>query len=84
MSARDDRLRLLLGDDDSKPTSLDDDPVAAHAPDHDPDAHSIRGTWQSERERLQAAEFLVATRAQHEAMLRSARVLRERRPHRSA
>lgn len=39
--------------------------------DQDPEQFGLRVAWQSEEERLEAAEFLVATRAQHEARIRA-------------
>lgn len=52
--------------------------------DHDPDeqdveAYGLRVSHQSEAVRLEAAEFLVATRAQQEARLRIAKDLDELR-----
>ena len=77
----DERLHELLSSHDSEPTVLDDlsDPMLADAREHDPEAHSIRTTWQSEAERLEAAEFLMATRSQQEARLRAQHVMDLRR-----
>jgi hypothetical protein len=52
--------------------------------DHDPDeldveAYGLRVSHQSEAVRLEAAEFLVATRAQQEAKLRIAKNLEQLR-----
>lgn len=38
----------------------------------EPEEYGVRVTWQSEAEKLEAAEFLVATRAAHEERLRVA------------
>lgn len=38
----------------------------------EPEEYGVRVTWQSEAERIEAAEFLVATRTAHEKRLRAA------------
>ena len=51
-----------------------------HDPDdHDVEAYGLRVSHQSEAVRLEAAEFLVATRAQQEAKLRIAKGLEQLR-----
>lgn len=78
------RLRDVLGMPDvgpAPPPSPDepDDPLTGEVAMHDPEAYSMRSPWLTESERLEAAEFLVATRAQHERRQRSRRVLDLRR-----
>ena len=48
-------------------------------PYEEPDQFGIRVTWQSEAERLEAAEFLVATRIQEDTRRRTSRELDELR-----
>lgn len=85
------RLRDVLGVPDVGPAAPPapddlDDPGTEEATMHDPEAYSMRSPWLTEAERLEAAEFLVATRAQHERRQRSRRILDLRRavtsPHR--
>jgi len=78
------RLRDVLGVPDAGPAEAHlpdgpDDPVTGEVAMHDPEAYSMRSPWLTEAERLEAAEFLVATRAQHERRQRSRRVLDLRR-----
>ena len=78
------RLKTLLGADDEQPTTVEDGGPGEGAPaEHDPEAHSVRSSWQPEAERLEAAEFLVATRAQHEAKVRGQHVIDVRRDERA-
>lgn len=70
-------LQLLIGEDDSAPTSIDtvkDDPLVVM----DSDQYGIRVGHQSERERLEAAEFLVATRIRQDIRIRVRRRLEQR------
>ena len=62
-------------------------PDADASPDGDPggepELYGVRISWQSEAVRIEAAEFLVATRVEEERRLRAARdleVLREEHP----
>ena len=56
------------------------EPDAQHQPDdQDVEAYGLRVSHQSEAVRLEAAEFLVATRAQQEAKLRIAKNLEQLR-----
>ncbi len=74
----DHRLQVLIGADDSAPTELEDDedqPEEIRGPDD----YSVRVTWQSEEEKLEAAEFMLATRAQQEARLRTMHEIDQRR-----
>jgi hypothetical protein len=48
-------------------------------PYEEPDQFGIRITWQSEAERLEAAEFLVATRIQEDTRRRTSREVDEMR-----
>ena len=43
--------------------------------DEEPEQYGLRITWQTEAERLEAAEFLVATRVQQDAKERASRDL---------
>lgn len=64
------RLEVLLGSDDAVPTALepaDETPTSAG----EPEEYGVRVSWQSEAERIEAAEFLVATRAQQESRIRA-------------
>jgi hypothetical protein len=54
----------------------DDAPV-----DEEPEHYGLRITWQSEEERLEAAEFLVATRVQQDAKERASRDIEQLRHH---
>jgi len=78
------RLRDVLGVPDAGPAAAaapddPDGPGRGEAAMHDPEAYSMRSPWLTEAERLEAAEFLVATRAQHERRQRSRRILDLRR-----
>jgi hypothetical protein len=57
---------------DLRPDDVPREPRHSHPDDDD---FGLRVDWQSEAVRLEAAEFLVATRAQHERRLRIARDL---------
>jgi hypothetical protein len=55
-------------------------PDAQVEPFEEPEAYGLRVNWQSEAVRIEAAEFLVATRVQHSARIRAVHdleVLRE-------
>lgn len=62
------RLQVLLGADDSAPTVVEQDEDAVEV---EPRDFGLRVTYQSSAERLEAADFLVATRAQQETRLRT-------------
>jgi hypothetical protein len=51
----------------------------AEAPYEEPDQYGLRITWQSEEERLEAAEFLLATRIQEDTRMRAKREFDELR-----
>jgi hypothetical protein len=52
--------------------------------DNEPEEYGLRVTWQSEAVKIEAAEFLIATRMQQDARLRASSVLAglRRRPRR--
>jgi hypothetical protein len=54
-------------------------PADADIPYDEPEQFGLRIVFQSEQERLEAAEFLVATRVQEDAKLRANRELEELR-----
>lgn len=54
-------------------------PEIIETPYDEPEHFGLRIVWQSEQERLEAAEFLVATRVQEDAKLRATRELEELR-----
>lgn len=55
----------------SRPSRSPDDPEETEAVE-EPEAYGLRINWQSEAVRIEAAEFLVATRIEHEARVRAA------------
>jgi hypothetical protein len=79
--ARTDRLEVhhavappaVLGSAGLAPSS-DDAPDADH-PYVEPEEYGLRSTWQSEAVRIEAAEFLVATRIQEASRRRLARAV---------
>jgi hypothetical protein len=58
--------------------------AAAPVADNEPEEYGLRVTWQSEAVKIEAAEFLIATRMQQDARLRASSVLAglRRRPRR--
>ena len=76
------RLQVLLGDDAAAPTVLPSEPTGEQEPgagakdlpvtaeEAAPDQYGVRVVWQSEAERLEAAEFLLATRIRRDESLR--------------
>jgi hypothetical protein len=50
-------------------------------PFEEPEVYGLRVNWQSEAVRIEAAEFLVATRVQHSARIRAAQGLEVRPEH---
>ena len=62
-------LQVLVGADGAAPTHVDE---GQDLPEYeDPDTFGVRVAWQSEEEKLEAAEFLVATRVQQDARIRA-------------
>ncbi|MGH8894921.1 MAG: hypothetical protein ACRDWY_16710 [Actinomycetes bacterium] len=59
-------------DDDAALDADADSATAAGCEAEDPDDYGVRVAWQSEAVRIEAAEFLVATRIQQDARLRAA------------
>jgi hypothetical protein len=60
--------------------------AAERAEPGEPEEYGVRVTWQSEAVRIEAAEFLIATRMQQDARIRASHVLaglRRRRQHSS-
>lgn len=72
-------LQVLVGADDPAPVPAAD---ADDLPEYeDPETFGVRVAWQSEEEKIEAAEFLVATRVQQDARIRARHDLSSRRPH---
>lgn len=75
-------LQVLLGEDDRAPTSIE---VVKNEPAVllDPDEYGIRVDHLNERERLEAAEFLVATRIRQDVRIRVSERLQQCRQRRA-
>ena len=77
---RDDHGLEVIGHRHQPPPPVDE----GDTPYEEPDQFGLRITWQSEDERLEAAEFLLATRIQEDTRLRLSREFDELRQREAA
>ena len=69
---------------ESTPTAPTQPPNADEIPYVEPEEYGVRSSWQSEAVRIEAAEFMLATRVQEERQWRLTRMIERLRMQRRA